>query len=61
VALLSLCFSNINVVIVQTSEEDTLLDLVDIFFFLVAPTLGSLLPLWGIGLSFLSFLIRDSR
>jgi hypothetical protein len=31
------------------------------FFFLVAPTLGSLLPLWSIGLSFLSFLIRDSR
>jgi hypothetical protein len=31
------------------------------FFFLVAPTRGSLLSLWSIGLSFLSFLIRDSR
>jgi hypothetical protein len=31
------------------------------FFFLVAPTLGSLLPLWSIGLSFLSLLIRDSH
>jgi hypothetical protein len=31
------------------------------FFFLVGPTRGSLLPLRSIGLSFLSFLIKDSR
>jgi hypothetical protein len=34
---------------------------IDFFFFLIAPTRGSLLPLWSIGLSFLSFLIKDSR
>jgi hypothetical protein len=35
--------------------------LLNLFFFLVAPTLESLLPVWNIGLSFLSFLIKDSR
>jgi hypothetical protein len=33
----------------------------DLFFPLVAPTRGSLLPLRSIGLSFLKFLIKDSR
>jgi hypothetical protein len=39
--------------------QDT--QLILFFSFLVAPTLGACSRFWSIGLSFLSFLIRDSR
>jgi hypothetical protein len=41
--------------------QELTIKLNDIFFPLVAPTHESLLPLWSIGLSFLSFLIKDSQ
>jgi hypothetical protein len=46
---------------IETSGAEPTQEIYDFFFFLVAPTRGSVLPLRSIGLSFLSFLIKDSR